>query len=68
MADHAVIETDRALVFGNPGGLRLEAGDDVVAVLLGADGVGQLTDAPRRVWKRSSFSVTAESSSVESKT
>ena len=46
VADHSAVELERALVLGDPGGLGIEARNDVVAVLTWADGVGQLAPAP----------------------
>src|SRR4051812_35310364 len=46
VANHAVVQLDRALVLGKPGGLGVEARDDVVAVLLATDRVRQLAPAP----------------------
>src|SRR6478672_12713814 len=46
VAHDAVIQLERALVLRDARRLGIEAGDDVVAVFLGADGVRELTAAP----------------------
>src|SRR5215210_2012767 len=48
VADDSVIELERALVLGQGGGLGRELGDDVIAVLAGTDGVGELAPSPMR--------------------
>src|SRR5258708_37704510 len=45
MADDPVVELQCALVLGDSRRLGLEAGNDVVAVFLGADGVGEVAPA-----------------------
>src|SRR4029078_11685060 len=46
VANDAVIELERALVLGERRGLGGEFGDDILAVLLPTDGVGELSATP----------------------
>ncbi len=46
VADDAVIQLDRAFVFGERGGLGTETCDDVVAGLAPPDGIGELSASP----------------------
>src|SRR6266542_2433343 len=48
VADDAVIELERSLVLGKHCRLGVKAGDDVVAVLARANGVGELAPSPMR--------------------
>ena len=48
VANDAVVELESSLVLRERSGLGREFGDDIVAVVLGADGVGELAPAPMR--------------------
>src|SRR6185503_7787087 len=46
VANNPIVELEGSLVLGESGGLGGELGDDVVAVFLGANGVGELAPSP----------------------
>ena len=48
VADDSVVELERALVLGKGGGLGRKLGDDVIAILPGTDGVGELAPSLMR--------------------